>query len=93
MGVDYYSLRGKREFGSSAALPIGVGFKRIALPPQDAEVEMPACVVRLRIDRESGERSDSQSTSMWEVFLEEFTPSNQRGRTNSADTEDLDGLF
>jgi penicillin-binding protein 1A len=93
VGFDDYSLMGKREFGGTAALPIWIDFMRTALPPQNAEAEMPAGVVRLRIDRESGQRSDSQSTSIWEVFLEEFTPSNQRGRTNSADTEDLDGLF
>jgi penicillin-binding protein 1A len=93
VGFDDYSLMGKREFGGTAALPIWIDFMRTALPPQNGEAEMPAGVVRLRIDRESGQRSDSQSTSIWEVFLEEFTPSNQRGRTNSADTEDLDGLF
>jgi penicillin-binding protein 1A len=93
VGFDDYSLMGKREFGGTAALPIWIDFMRTALPPQNAEAKMPAGVVRLRIDRESGQRSDSQSTSIWEVFLEEFTPSNQRGRTNSADTEDLDGLF
>ena len=93
VGFDDYSLMGKREFGGTAALPIWIDFMRTALPPQSAETEMPAGVVRLRIDKESGQRSDSQSTSIWEVFLEEFTPSNQRGRTNSADSEDLDGLF
>ena len=93
VGFDDYSLMGKREFGGTAALPIWIDFMRTALPPQSAEAEMPAGVVRLRIDKESGQRSDSQSTSIWEVFLEEFTPSNQRGRTNASDTEDLDGLF
>ncbi|MED5540352.1 MAG: hypothetical protein VX819_07415 [Pseudomonadota bacterium] len=53
---------------------------------------MPPGVVRLRIDKESGQRTDSQSSSMWEVFLQEFTPTNQRGRKNT-DAEDLDGLF
>ena len=65
---------------------------RVALSPERAAAEIPPGVVRLRIDKESGQRTDSQSSSMWEVFLQEFTPTNQRGRNNT-DAEDLDGLF
>ena len=92
VGFDDYSLMGRREFGGTAALPIWIDFMRVALPPESAAAEMPPGVVRLRIDKESGQRTDSQSSSMWEVFLQEFTPINQRGRNNS-DAEDLDGLF
>ena len=92
VGFDDYSLMGRREFGGTAALPIWIDFMRVALPPESAAAEMPPGVVRLRIDKESGQRTDSQSSSMWEVFLQEFTPTNQRGRNNT-DTEDLDGLF
>ncbi len=92
VGFDDYSLMGRREFGGTAALPIWINFMRVALPPENAAAEMPPGVVRLRIDTESGQRTDSQSSSIWEVFLQEFTPSNQRGRNNS-DSEDLDGLF
>ena len=92
VGFDDYSLMGRREFGGTAALPIWIDFMRVALPPESAAAEMPPGVVRLRIDKESGQRTDSQSSSMWEVFLQEFTPANQRGRNNT-DAEDLDGLF
>ena len=92
VGFDDYSLMGRREFGGTAALPIWIDFMRVALPAESAAAEMPPGVLRLRIDKESGQRTDSQSSSMWEVFLQEFTPSNQRGRNNS-DSEDLDGLF
>ncbi|MEC8469147.1 MAG: peptidase, partial [Pseudomonadota bacterium] len=92
VGFDDYSLMGRREFGGTAALPIWIDFMRVALPPESAAAEMPPGVVRLRIDKESGQRTDSQSSSMWEVFLQEFTPTNQRGRNNT-DAEDLDGLF
>ena len=52
---------------------------------------MPPGVVRLRIDKESGTRTSSQSSSIWEVFLEEFTPA---GKANEGkDGDDLDGLF
>ncbi|MEC8158588.1 MAG: penicillin-binding protein 1A [Pseudomonadota bacterium] len=92
VGFDDYGLMGRREFGGTAALPIWIDFMRVALPPESAAPEMPPGVVRLRIDKESGQRTDSQSSSMWEVFLREFTPANQRGRNNS-DSEDLAGLF
>ena len=92
VGFDDYSLMGRREFGGTAALPIWIDFMRVALSPESAAAEIPPGVVRLRIDKESGQRTDSQSSSMWEVFLQEFTPNNQRGQ-NNADAEDLDGLF
>ena len=92
VGFDDYSLMGRREFGGTAALPIWIDFMQVALPPESTGVEMPPGVVRLRVDKETGQRTDSQSASIWEVFLEEFTPANQRSRNNS-DSEDLDGLF
>ena len=92
VGFDDYSLMGRREFGGTAALPIWIDFMQVALPAESAAAQMPPGVVRLRIDKESGQRTDSQSSSMWEVFLQEFVPTNQPGR-NTSDAEDLDGLF
>ena len=92
VGFDDYSLMGRKEFGGTAALPIWIDFMQVALPPESTVVEMPPGVVRLRVDKETGQRTDSQSASIWEVFLEEFTPANQHSRNNS-DSEDLDGLF
>lgn len=91
VGFDDYSLLGRREFGGTAALPIWIDYMRVALPPEEAAAEMPPGVVRLRIDKESGTRTSSQSSSIWEVFLEEFTPA---GKTREGkDGDDLDGLF
>ena len=91
VGFDDYSLLGRREFGGTAALPIWIDYMRVALPPEEAAAEMPPGVVRLRIDKESGTRTSSQSSSIWEVFLEEFTPA---GKANEGkDGDDLDGLF
>ena len=91
VGFDDYSLLGRREFGGTAALPIWIDYMRVALPPEEAAAEMPPGVVRLRIDKESGTRTSSQSSSIWEVFLEEFTPA---GTTREGkDGDDLDGLF
>ena len=91
VGFDDYSLMGRREFGGTAALPIWIDYMRVALPPEEAAAEMPPGVLRLRIDKETGERTDTQSSSIWEVFLREFTPSGSRG--SDSDSDDLDGLF
>ena len=93
VGFDDYSLMGRREFGGTAALPIWIDYMRVALPPEEAASEMPPGVVRLRIDKESGERTNTQSSSIWEVFLEEFTPSGKKKRGQDGDSDDLDGLF
>lgn len=93
VGFDDYSLLGRREFGGTAALPIWIDYMRVALPAEEAAAEMPAGVVRLRIDKESGERTNSQTSSIWEVFLQEFTPSGERERNTDNESEDFDGLF
>ena len=93
VGFDDYSLMGRREFGGTAALPIWIDYMRVALPPEEAASEMPPGVVRLRINKESGERTNTQSSSIWEVFLEEFTPSSKKKRGQDGDSDDLDGLF
>jgi len=93
VGFDDYSLLGRREFGGTAALPIWIDYMRVALPPEEAAAEMPAGVVRLRIDKESGTRTNSQSSSIWEVFLEEFTPTGKPDGGRVGDGDDLDGLF
>ena len=93
VGFDDYSLLGRREFGGTAALPIWIDYMRVALPPEEAPAEMPPGVVRLRIDKESGTRTNSQSSSIWEVFLKEFTPAGKADGGKETDSDDLDGLF
>ena len=61
VGFDDYSLLGTREFGGTAALPIWIDYMKIALPPEEPAPAMPEGVVRLRIDKTTGLRSDSQS--------------------------------
>ena len=92
VGFDDYSLLGTREFGGTAALPIWINYMRIALPPEEPPSAMPEGVVRLRIDKTTGLRSDSQSEGIWEYFLSETVPGFGKNQ-DEADEEDLRGLF
>ncbi|MGB0221699.1 MAG: penicillin-binding protein 1A [Luminiphilus sp.] len=92
VGFDDYSLLGTREFGGTAALPIWIDYMRIALPPEEPAPAMPEGVVRLRIDKTTGLRSDSQSEGIWEYFLSETVPGFGKNQ-DEADEEDLRGLF
>ena len=65
---------------------------RIALPPEEPPSAMPEGVVRLRIDKTTGLRSDSQSEGIWEYFLSETVPGFGKNQ-DEADEEDLRGLF
>lgn len=94
VGFDDYSLLGRREFGGTAALPIWIDFMREALGPEQAPRPMPSGVVRLRIDRETGQRVEgSPDNTMLEYFLEEFLPTAADGETAPLGTDDLEGLF
>jgi penicillin-binding protein 1A len=94
VGFDDYSLLGRREFGGTAALPIWIDFMREALEPEQALAPMPEGVVRLRIDKETGERvRGSPKNSILEYFLEEFLPAYQGDQQTPLDTDDLKGLF
>ena len=92
VGFDDYSLLGTREFGGTAALPIWIDYMRIALPSEEPAPAMPEGVVRLRIDKTTGLRSDSQSEGIWEYFLSETVPGFGKNQ-DEADEEDLRGLF
>ena len=94
VGFDDYSLLGRREFGGTAALPIWIEFMREALDPEQTPTPMPEGVVRLRIDKETGERvRGSPENSTLEYFLEEFLPTYQGDQQTPLDTDDLKGLF
>ncbi len=94
VGFDDYSLLGRREFGGTAALPIWIDFMREALDPEEQAAPMPPGVVRLRIDRDSGQRvSGSPSNTMLEYFLEEFLPAEADQQQTPIGTDDLKGLF
>jgi penicillin-binding protein 1A len=94
VGFDDYSLLGRREFGGTAALPIWIEFMREALDPEQTPTPMPEGVVRLRIDKETGERvRGSPENSTLEYFLKEFLPAYQGDQQTPLDTDDLKGLF
>lgn len=94
VGFDDYSLLGRREFGGTAALPIWIDFMREALGETLPAAPMPAGIVRLRIDRDSGLRvSGTPANSMLEYFLEEFLPEEASGDERPLGTDELDGLF
>lgn len=94
VGFDDYSLLGRREFGGTAALPIWIDFMRESLPKKETPLSMPAGIVRLRIDKQTGERvRGTPEGSMLEYFFEEFLPVSQGDDRAPLDTEDLKGLF
>ncbi|MEL0315016.1 MAG: penicillin-binding protein 1A [Halieaceae bacterium] len=94
VGFDDYSLLGRREFGGTAALPIWIDFMREALPETETPLSMPEGIVRLRIDKETGERvRGTPDGSMLEYFLEEFLPARKGDNRAPLDTDDLEGLF
>ena len=94
VGFDDYSLLGRREFGGTAALPIWIDFMRESLPKKETPLSRPAGIVRLRIDKQTGERvRGTPEGSMLEYFFEEFLPVSKGDDRAPLDTEDLKGLF
>ncbi len=94
VGFDDYSLLGRREFGGTAALPIWIDYMREALPGEQTSLAMPPGVIRLRIDRSSGQRvTGTPDNSLFEYFLEEFLPAESTNDERPLGTDDLEGLF
>lgn len=94
VGFDDYSLLGKREFGGTAALPIWIDFMREALGSELTPIPMPSGIVRLRIDKTTGQRvNDAPDNSMLEYFLEEYLPSATDANQTLLGTDELNGLF
>jgi len=94
VGFDDYSLLGRREFGGTAALPIWIEYMRSALDAEQPPTPMPAGVVRLRIDSETGLRvTGAPPGSMLEYFLEEYLPADAGSDERPLGTDELEGLF
>ena len=94
VGFDDYSLLGKREFGGTAALPIWVDFMREALGSELPPLPMPLGVVRLRIDKATGQRvNGAPDNSMFEYFLKEYLPAAIDANQAPLGTDELKGLF
>lgn len=75
-GFDVPEPLGRREFGSTVALPIWIDFMRVALQNStDRQFPQPSGIVTARIDAETGKLATSGSTEViFEVFREETVP-------------------
>jgi penicillin-binding protein 1A len=95
VGFDNYTPLGKREFGGTAALPIWINYMRVALRDSpDVERPMPAGIVNVRIDPDTGLLAYSgQKNAIYEYFRVERVPKPSNGGSgsgaNNRDTEDL----
>ena len=76
VGFDKYTPLGRREFGGTAALPIWINFMRAALKDTPVlERQMPAGIVRVKIDPESGQLAGAgQRDAIFEYFRKENVP-------------------
>ena len=83
-GFDQNTLLGRKEFGTSAALPIWVDFMRTALEGvPDQLPRQPEGIVTVRINPDTGKPAmPGDPDAIFEVFLGEDT-----GRTSAAGTE------
>lgn len=84
VGFDQNTLLGRKEFGSSAALPIWIDFMRTALEGvPDQLPRQPEGIATVRINPDTGKpASPGDPDAIFEVFLGEDT-----GRTSAAGTE------
>ena len=76
VGFDNYTPLGRREFGGTAALPIWIDYMREALADSpELQRPVPAGIVSVRIDPESGQLAGSGTKdAIFEYFLEENVP-------------------
>lgn len=76
VGFDNYTPLGRKEFGGTAALPIWIAFMREALRDSpEAERPLPAGIVHVRIDPDTGQLASSgQRNAIFEYFREEHVP-------------------
>lgn len=101
MGFDDMSTLGRREFGSSAALPIWVHFMRDALQNRpEMEVPQPSGLVTVRINPETGKRAKpGEPGAIFEIFRDdqvpEFGDDNDSTPSNWEDTNEVitDDIF
>ncbi len=79
LGFDQNTPIGKKEFGSTAALPIWMDYMRVALKDRPERIfRQPEGVVSLRIDPHTGLRAQpGQSDAEFEYFLEENQPTEE----------------
>jgi penicillin-binding protein 1A len=87
VGFDQNTLLGRREFGSSAALPIWIDFMRTALEGMPEQMRrQPDGIVTVRINPETGKPAQpGDPDAIFEVFLAE-----DAGRTSSSSAEETE---
>jgi penicillin-binding protein 1A len=98
LGYDENTPIGRREFGSTTALPMWMDYMRVALKERPERVfPQPPGVVSLRIDPDTGLRAPpEQPDAAFEFFLEENQPTQEslylpggEGEAGAATTEDI----
>lgn len=98
LGFDQNLVIGKKEFGSTTALPIWMDYMRAALKDRPERIfRQPEGVVSLRIDPHTGLRAQpGQYDAVFEYFLEENQPTEEStyvpgatGESGAPATEDL----
>ena len=80
VGFDNQQTLGRRETGGRAALPMWVGYMRVALDGMPESIkEQPEGLVTVRIDSETGKRATLDTVnSRFEIFREENAPAETR---------------
>ena len=93
IGFDDYSPLGKKEFGSSAALPIWIEFMKEALKKQPSvHLELPEDLVSVSIDSKTGLlASPNSKKTIKEIFRKENVPKTFTNEQNvfSEDKDDV----
>ncbi|MCG8315593.1 MAG: penicillin-binding protein 1A [Pseudomonadales bacterium] len=99
VGFDKPETLGRREYGSSAALPIWIDYMRTAL--KDSEISnptLPEGIITVKIDPDTGKRASSgQQNALFEIFREEFAPKSEKIETiihpDAEESSSFEGLF
>ncbi len=75
VGIDKNTLLGRREFGSTAALPIWIDFMRTALEGMPNQIaRQPDGIVTVRINPETGKPAQpGETNSIFEIFATEIS--------------------
>jgi len=95
VGFDNYTPLGRKEFGGTAALPIWINYMREALlDSPEAERPLPAGIVHVRIDPDTGQLANSrQRNAIFEYFREEHVPrQNAQEEGPGSDSQGTDDL-
>lgn len=95
VGFDNQQTLGRRETGGRAALPMWVGYMRVALDGMPEIIEdQPEGLVTVRIDADTGKRARLDSVnSRFEIFRTENAPAEKRVASSTGNGEELGGVI